>query len=249
MSATDPLLRCEGLVAGYGGPPIVRQVYLDVPENEMMTLVGPNGAGKSTLLRALYGLTKTYAGHIVFAGRSIEKTTPLERYATGIALVPQGRCNFDRMSVAENLAVAAHSVPVARRPEALDYVLGLFPTLKPLMQSMAGNLSGGEQQLLEMAMVLQTRPKCLLVDEPSLGLSPRMQAAVFEKLAELRDGGMTVVAVEQNVRVALAVSNRAAVLVQGEIAFEGPADQILADDRIRTAYLGGQTISQAANDR
>ncbi|SMH36561.1 ABC transporter ATP-binding protein [Mesorhizobium australicum] len=245
MSATEPLLKCEGLVAGYGGPAIVRNVDLAIPANEMMTLVGPNGAGKSTLLRAFYGLTKTYSGRILFESRTIEKTSPLERYASGVAFVPQGRCNFDRMSVAENLAVAAHSVPVAKRAEALDYVLGLFPTLKPLMSSMAGNLSGGEQQLLEMAMVLQTRPKCLLVDEPSLGLSPRMQVSVFEKLADLRSAGMTVVAVEQNVRVALAVSDRAAVLVHGEIAFEGPAGEILADDRIRSAYLGGQPIAAA----
>lgn len=245
MSATEPLIACEGLVAGYGGPPIVRNVDLAVPANEMMTLVGPNGAGKSTLLRAFYGLTKTYSGRILFESRPIQKTSPLQRYASGIAFVPQGRCNFDRMSVAENLAVAAHSVPVAKRAGALDYVLGLFPTLKPLMASMAGNLSGGEQQLLEMAMVLQTRPKCLLVDEPSLGLSPRMQASVFEKLADLRNAGMTVVAVEQNVRVALAVSDRAAVLVHGEIAFEGPAGEILADDRIRSAYLGGQPIAAA----
>lgn len=239
MSATDVLLRCEGLVAGYGGPPIVHNVDIDFPRNRMMTLVGPNGAGKSTLLRALYGLTRTYSGRIVYDGKPIETSTPLQRYAAGIAFVPQGRCNFDRMSVAENLAVSAHSVPVSERAAALDYVLGLFPTLKPLMQSMAGNLSGGEQQLLEMAMVLQTRPKCLLVDEPSLGLSPKMQAGVFEKLAGLRDAGMTIIAVEQNVRVALAVSDRAAVLVQGEIAFEGPADRILADERIRNAYLGG----------
>ncbi|MDW6023295.1 ABC transporter ATP-binding protein [Mesorhizobium sp. BAC0120] len=247
MSTRDPVLKCEELVAGYGGPPIVRNVDLNIPGKQMMTLVGPNGAGKSTLLRAFYGLTRTYAGHILFEGQAIEKASPLQRYASGIAFVPQGRCNFDRMSVAENLAVAAHSVAVGKRAAALDYVLGLFPTLKPLMQSMAGNLSGGEQQLLEMAMVLQTHPKCLLVDEPSLGLSPGMQASVFEKLAELRDAGMTVVTVEQNVRVALAVSDRAAVLVHGEIAFEGPADEILADDRIRIAYLGGLPAGQAAH--
>jgi len=246
MSEAELLLSCEGLVAGYGGPPIVRNVELKVPAKQMLTLVGPNGAGKSTLLRAFYGLTKTYAGRIVYEGAAIEQHTPLQRYAAGIAFVPQGRCNFDRMSVAENLAIAAHSIPLAGRGAALEYVLGLFPTLKPLMQSMAGNLSGGEQQLLEMAMVLQTRPKCLLVDEPSLGLSPRMQASVFEKLAELRDAGVTVVAVEQNVRVALAVSDRAAVLVQGEIAFEGRADEILADDRIRAAYLGGQPVPAAS---
>lgn len=239
MSAHKTALTCEMLIAGYGGPPIVRDVDLLIPARQMMTLVGPNGAGKSTLLRALYGVTNTYSGRILFEGQAIEKTSPLQRYAAGIAFVPQGRCNFDRMSVAENLAVAAHSVAFAKRAEALDYVLGLFPTLKPLLHSMAGNLSGGEQQLLEMAMVLQTHPKCLLVDEPSLGLSPRMQASVFDKLAELRDAGMTIVAVEQNVRVALAVSDRAAVLVQGKIAFEGSASEILADDRIRHAYLGG----------
>lgn len=240
MTSARPLIETFALTAGYGGPPIVRGVNLSIPKGSMATFVGPNGAGKSTLLRALYGSAETYAGSIRFDERlSIERATPLARFAMGIAFVPQGRCNFGRMSVEENLAIAAHSIPRAARERALGRVLEMFPVLRARMETLAANLSGGEQQMLEMAMVLQTDPTCLLVDEPSLGLSPKAQQEIFAKLADLRNSGMTVIAVEQNVRGALAVSDFAAVLVQGEVVAQGRAGEINDDARIRKAYLGG----------
>ena len=239
MPHTDVLLAIEGLNVGYGGPLIVRDATIAVRRSTMITFVGPNGAGKSTLLRGISGTAAAAGGSIDFDGREIAKTDALERFGMGIAFVPQGRCNFGQMSVAENLDIAAHSIAPDRRPGAREYVIGLFPVLAQRMAVLAGNLSGGEQQLLEMAMVLQTRPKCLLVDEPSLGLSPMIQVDLFGKLAELRDSGMTIIVVEQNVRAALAVSDDAAVLVNGSIFAAGTAQAIAQDDVMRRAYLGG----------
>lgn len=239
MPSPDALMTTEDLEAGYGGPPIVRGIGLSIRRGKMITFVGPNGAGKSTLLRALSGLSIPYRGTIVFDGDQIQDTTALERYNQGIVFVPQGRCNFGQMTVDENLEIAAHTIQPSKRKAARAYVFQLFPSLKPRLSVLAGNLSGGEQQLLEMAMVLQTRPRCLLVDEPSLGLSPKMQADIFAKLAELRDAGVTVIAVEQNVREALAVSDDAAVLVNGEIVLQGSAADISDNEAMRKAYLGG----------
>ena len=237
---TGPILSLSKLLAGYGGQPVVNGIDLDIARGKMITFVGPNGAGKSTLLRAIYGTAQTYDGAIAYDGHStIERLSPLERFTLGIVFVPQGRCNFGQMTVAENLTIAAHALPSSARASAAAGVVEMFPILHSRRKILAGNLSGGEQQMLEMAMVLQYRPKCLLVDEPSLGLSPRMQEEVFTKLAELRDGGMTIVAVEQNVRIALAVSDNAAVLVQGCIVMHGSAASVNDDERIRKAYLGG----------
>ncbi|SMF47507.1 amino acid/amide ABC transporter ATP-binding protein 2, HAAT family [Tistlia consotensis] len=235
---SEAVIETAGLVVGYGGPPIVRGAAVTVRRGTMVTFVGPNGAGKSTLLRGLAGLSAAYAGSILYNGTQIAATSALERHAMGIVFVPQGRCNFGRMSVEENLEIAAHGIARAERRAARAYVFGLFPVLEERLQTMAGNLSGGEQQLLEMAMVLQTRPQCLLVDEPSLGLSPKMQADIFGKLGGLRDAGMTIIVVEQNVRAALAVSDDAAVLVNGEIVMQGPAPEVAGDPGIRRAYLG-----------
>lgn len=239
MPESDLLITTELLQAGYGGPAIVQDVSLSIRRGKMITFVGPNGAGKSTLLKALYGVAKTYSGTMTYNGDRIEHATPLDRYEKGIVYVPQGRCNFGQMSVAENLEIAAHAIPRSERHDARVYVFDLFPILHARLTTLAGNLSGGEQQQLEMGMVLQTRPRCLLVDEPSLGLSPKMQADIFARLAELRDANMTIVAVEQNVREALAVSDDAAVLVQGEVVMQGKADKIVNDEGMKQAYLGG----------
>ena len=239
MSNSDVLMTSDALEAGYGGPSIIRGVGLTIRRGKMITFVGPNGAGKSTLLRALSGLSIPYSGTIVFDGEQIQDQTALQRFRRGIVFVPQGRCNFSQMSVDENLTIAAHTIPHAARESARAYIFDLFPALETRLTVLAGNLSGGEQQLLEMSMVLQTRPQCLLVDEPSLGLSPKMQADIFAKLAGLRDAGVTVVAVEQNVREALAVSDDAAVLVNGEIVMQGSANKVVNDDGMKRAYLGG----------
>lgn len=239
MPNCESMIALSGLTAGYGGPPIVHGIDLSIARGTLTTFVGPNGAGKSTLLRALFGVAKTYSGAITYEGARVEELSPLKRYERGISFVPQGRCNFGQMSVAENLEIAAHAIPRTKRAHARAYVFDLFPVLQSRYATMAGNLSGGEQQLLEMAMVLQMHPKCLLVDEPSLGLSPKMQVDLFQKLKALRDAGMTVIVVEQNVKSALAVSDYAAVLVQGKIVMHSVADEILNDDRIRVAYLGG----------
>jgi len=240
MPTVENLLRLVQLEAGYGGAAIVRGIDLSVVKGRMITFVGPNGAGKSTLLRAIHGSAKVYSGSITYATHGkIEQTSPLDRLKLGIAFVPQGRCNFGQMSVAENLTISAHSLPAAKRRAATERVTALFPALRSRLRTLAGNLSGGEQQMLEMSMVLLSDPQCLLVDEPSLGLSPKMQEDVFAKLAALRDQGMTIIAVEQNVRAAMAVSDEAAVLVQGEIVIQGPSAEVNNDERIRKAYLGG----------
>lgn len=240
MSTDQPILKIRALEAGYGGVAIVRGVDLDIPRGSMITFVGPNGAGKSSLLRAIYGSARVYGGTIEFGQFGfIEHFSPIEHFNVGLAFVPQGRCNFGQMSVAENLTISAHRLPPKGRQEAAEYVMDMFPVLRERSKTLAGNLSGGEQQMLEMAMVLQSRPSCLLVDEPSLGLSPSMQIDIFSKLADLRDQGVTVIAVEQNVRAALNVSDNAAVLVQGEIVMQGAAYDINNDEQIRVAYLGG----------
>ena len=240
VAMTEMIIATVGLEAGYGGPPVVRGVDISIAKASMTTFVGPNGAGKSTLLRALYGSAEIYAGSIMFGTTGkIEHLSPLDRFEMGIAFVPQGRCNFGQMSVAENLAIAAHKLSSADRLVAAERVLGMFPALRTRQRTLAGNLSGGEQQMLEMAMVLQNEPACLLVDEPSLGLSPKMQDEIFSKLADLRDAGTTIIAVEQNVRGALAISDFAAVLVQGQIAAHGTATEINDNERFRKAYLGG----------
>jgi branched-chain amino acid transport system ATP-binding protein len=243
LAAPDVVLELDGVSAGYGDVTIVREFSCRLARGSITTLIGGNGAGKSTLMRAIYGTCRRFSGTIRFEGQPIEGLGPWARLARGIGLVPQGRCNFPRMSVRENLLMGCYTLPAPRHAAAIARVTGLFPVLGERREVPAGNLSGGEQQLLEMAMVLVTAPRLLLLDEPSLGLSPKLQGALFEAVGAIARSGITVLMVEQNVRGALLISDTAIVLDLGRKFLEGPAREVMVDPRIRQAYLGG-TIGQ-----
>jgi branched-chain amino acid transport system ATP-binding protein len=242
----NPALELVSLTAGYGDVPIVREFSARLQAGTITTLIGGNGAGKSTLLRAIYGTNRLFSGQIVFRDETIERLPPWERLKRGVGFVPQGRCNFPAMSVAENLKMGCYTLPKAAHDSAIDRVIGSFPMLQQKWRTDAGNLSGGEQQILEMAMVLLVEPTLLLLDEPSLGLSPKMQGDVFTTVQRIAGSGVTVLVVEQNVRGALLISDRALVMEQGRLFMEGPAEEVRTDPRIKQAYLGGNIHQTAA---
>jgi branched-chain amino acid transport system ATP-binding protein len=242
-----PKLEIVDLCAGYGDVQIVRDFSTRMQAGSITTLIGGNGAGKSTLLRAIFGTNRWFSGQIVLNGEAIERMSPSERLKRGIGFVPQGRCNFPQMSVAENLKMGCYTLPGRTYRDAIARVTAQFPMLTRKWSEMAGNLSGGEQQVLETAMVLLSSPQLLLLDEPSLGLSPKMQAEVFAVAQQIAKAGVTVLVVEQNVHGALLVSDTAIVMELGKKFLEGPAAAVRDDPRIREAYLGGnikETISQ-----
>jgi len=224
----------------------VRDFSARLQPGSVTTLIGGNGAGKSTLLRAIYGTNRFFSGRILFKGEAIERLPPWQRLKRGVGFVPQGRCNFPAMSVAENLKMACYTLPASAQEAAIAELTARFPMLSAKWRVEAGNLSGGEQQILEMAMVLMVRPALLLLDEPSLGLSPRMQGDVFTTVQQIAGSGVTVLIVEQNVRGALLISDRALVMEQGRLFMEGPAAEVRTDPRIRQAYLGGNIQQTAA---
>jgi branched-chain amino acid transport system ATP-binding protein len=242
-----PKLELIELCAGYGEVPIVRDFSTRLSPGSITTLIGGNGAGKSTLLRAIFGSNRWFSGQIILDGEAIEQLNPAQRMQRGIGFVPQGRCNFPQMTVAENLKMGCYLLPGARHRGAIDRVTALFPVLTRKQSEMAGNLSGGEQQILETAMVLLGDPKLLLLDEPSLGLSPKMQGEVFAVARQIAAAGVTVLVVEQNVHGALLVSDTAIVMEQGRKFLEGPAASVRDDPRIREAYLGGNIKETTAS--
>ncbi len=217
----------RNLVAGYpGGPPIVRGVSLEF-EAGVTLLIGPNGAGKSTLLKSAVGMARVLGGAVVANGQEIQKLQPWEMHRTGVSLVPQGRCNFPRMTVRENLELGVARLSRGERSARVEEMLERFPMLRDKRRQLAGNLSGGEQQILEMAMVLEARPRILLIDEPSLGLSPHAQDEVFDIVRGVADRGTPVVLAEQNVLRAARHSDRAVVLVNGQLAADVEASAIV----------------------
>ena len=238
MSAV-PELELIVLCAGYGEVPIVRDFSARLMPASVTTVIGGNGAGKSTLLRAVFGSSRWISGQILFQDVAIERLSPAERMQRGIGFVPQGRCNFARMSVAENLKIGCYLLPGRKHGAAIERVTALFPVLTRKWSESAGNLSGGEQQALETAMVLLSAPRLLLLDEPSLGLSPKMQTEIFELARTIAGAGVTILIVEQNVHGALAISDTAIVMELGRKFLEGPAAAVRDDPRIRDAYLGG----------
>ncbi|MGE0313562.1 MAG: ABC transporter ATP-binding protein [Lautropia sp.] len=249
MSRTAPdttcstILEIDRLSAGYTDEPIVVDFSATIPGASVTTVIGPNGAGKSTLLRAIYGTCRHFGGELRFLGQPIEALAPARRLALGIGFVPQGRCNFQAMSVRENLELGAYTLAKGAAKAATDRVLELFPALSGRLDVLAGNLSGGEQQILETAMVLQVGPKLLLLDEPSLGLSPQMQEQVFDQIAGLRARGLSVLVIEQNAYGALEISDYGIVMELGRLIMMAPARQVLSDPRVRQAYLGAGATS------
>lgn len=244
--ANGPILSLRNLSAGYGDEPIVADVSLDIEARTITTIVGSNGAGKSTLLKALYGLNRRFAGTILLQGQAIEDLSPIRRLEQGLAFVPQGRCNFPLMSVRENLSLGAYGLAREVAARRLDGIFALFPVLAAKPHVAAGNLSGGEQQILEMAMVLVKEPQVLLLDEPSIGLSPKNLGIVLQVVRDIQSAGTTIIMVEQNVKGALSISDTAVVMELGRvIAVDTPA-RIIGDPTMSRAYLGRRTSASDA---
>ena len=239
MAPSDVVLDVSGYVTGYGESDIVRGVSFGVRAGEIACIIGPNGAGKSTLLRGIFGLLPARAGRIRFQGGDITELPPGERLRKGLSYVPQGRCNFPAMTVRENLEMGAFIRNDAEVQRDIEGVMDKFPLLREKARAMAGSLSGGEQQILEMGRALLLRPTLVLLDEPSLGLAPRMTGLVFEKVRDINRDGATVVIVEQNARRALAISGHAIVLELGQKRFEGTGEQIAQNEQVKQLYLGG----------
>jgi branched-chain amino acid transport system ATP-binding protein len=233
------LLELEGLDVHYGGIHALRGVSLKVEAGEVVCLIGANGAGKTTTLRAISGLVKPSKGVVKFGGQVITGVPAHKIVALGLVQAPEGRGIFANMTVDENLEIGAF---LRRDPAGVakdkEHALSLFPRLKERLAQNAGTLSGGEQQMLAIARALLTRPKLLLLDEPSLGLAPQVVALIFKIVRTIAAEGTTILLVEQNAHMALKVAQRAYVLEVGEIVLEGPAQQLANDDQIRKAYLG-----------
>lgn len=242
------LLELTGLTAGYAGKPIIHDVSFRLEKGTITTFVGGNGAGKSTLMRAIYGSCDHLGGGIIFDGRQIEDKTPWQRYELGIGFVPQGRCNFPDMTVSENLKMGCYTLPRNEHRDRIDAMLESFPMLARKIREKAGNLSGGEQQVLETAMVLLSEPSLLLLDEPSLGLAPKTQGEVFEFVKRIAADGVTVLVVEQNVHGALLISDKAIVLEMGRKFLEGTAEEVRNNPNIRHAYLGGNLSEEEVSE-
>ena len=233
------MLEVRDLDVAYGAAPALWNVSLDVRRGELLCVVGPNGAGKTTLINTIAGLNRARAGRLAIDGTDLTRLAPHRFCGCGIAIVPEGRRLFTQMSVRENLELGSF-VPSARaqRQASLDGVLQLFPVLKTRLQSHAGELSGGQQQMVAIGRALMARPKLLLLDEPSLGLSPLIVEDMFDAIRRINGDGMTVMLVEQNVAMALDVSSRAYVLEEGRIVAEGEPRELAARPEIRRAYLG-----------
>ena len=233
------MLRLEGVEAGYGDVTAVRAVSLEVRAGEIVALIGANGSGKTTTLRAVSGLLPLRQGRVELDGRRIDGLGPAAIVAAGVAHVPEGRQLFPTMTVRENLELGARTAEGrARRPETLTRVFALFPRLAERQQQLAGTLSGGEQQMVAIGRALMARPRLLMLDEPSLGLAPVVVGTIFANLGAINRDGLTILLVEQNVLRALRLSHRAYVLENGTITLAGPSPTLLADERIRRAYLG-----------
>jgi branched-chain amino acid transport system ATP-binding protein len=233
------VLRLDAVETGYGDVTAVRGVSLEVRAGEIVALIGSNGAGKTTTLRAIAGLLPLRQGRIELDGRRISGLGPAAIVAAGVAHVPEGRQLFPTLTVRENLELGARTPEGrARRAETLARVFALFPRLSERPRQLAGTLSGGEQQMVAIGRALMARPRLLMLDEPSLGLAPVVVGAIFANLAAINRDGLTILLVEQNVLRALRVSQRAYVLENGAITLAGPSATLLADERVRRAYLG-----------
>jgi ABC-type branched-subunit amino acid transport system ATPase component len=234
------LLELSHVAAGYGSIQILHDVSLRVEEGEVVAVIGPNGAGKSTTFKVIMNLITHLGGEITFAGRPLVGQRPDRVLALGLGYVPQGRVVFSQMTVRENLEMGAYlERDRARIRAAMDRVFSMFPRLGERRRQLAGSMSGGEQQMLSMGRALMMGPRMLMLDEPSLGLSPRFVDEVFDKIVEMARGGLTVMLVEQNAARALEISDRGYVLELGRNRFEGTGGELLGDPEVRRMYLGG----------
>jgi len=236
---TQTLLKVTGLKVAYGGIQAVKGVDFEVREGELVTLIGSNGAGKTTTMKAITGLLPLGGGDIEYLGQSIRGKGAWDLVKQGLAMVPEGRGVFTRMSITENLQMGAHIRN--DKPEIaadMEKVFTIFPRLRERKDQLAGTMSGGEQQMLAMGRALMSRPKVLLMDEPSMGLSPIMVDKIFEVVREVYQQGVTILLVEQNASRALEIADRGYVMESGLITMSGDAKQMLSDPKVRAAYLG-----------
>ena len=236
-------LAVEALTAGYGGPPVIEAVSLTVAPATIAVIVGPNGAGKSTLLKSVFALTKIASGRIVFEGRDITGLPTASLVPAGIAAVPQSRNVFPTLTVAENLDVGTYAAPPKDRAALEHKVLELFPDLRAALNRPAGELSGGQRQMVAIGRALMSEPRLLLLDEPTAGLSPAYLERIFDLIVAIRGNGITILMVEQNARQALRIADEAHVLVNGRNFVSGPGAALLANDEVRRAFLGGATAA------
>jgi ABC-type branched-subunit amino acid transport system ATPase component len=240
VSVADPLLSAEHITAGYGRIDILHDVSLGIRSGEIVSVIGPNGAGKSTTFKTIVGFLRPRAGRVVFNGDDITGLRPDLVLRRGLAYVPQGRIVFPQMTVLENLEMGGFIERDRERlAAAVERVFTLFPVLSERRRQKAGTMSGGEQQMVAMGRALMTEPKLILLDEPSLGLSPKFVTQIFDKLVEMKTSGHTLMLVEQNATRALAIADRAYVLELGKNRFEGPGRDLLVDPEVKRLYLGG----------
>ena len=236
---TQTVLKISGLKVAYGGIQAVKGIDLEIHDGELVTLIGANGAGKTTTMKAITGLQGWASGDVEYMGKSIKGVPSYALLKQGLAMVPEGRGVFARMTITENLQMGAYT----RNDEAgikadIDRMFGIFPRLKERANQLAGTMSGGEQQMLAMARALMSQPKLLLLDEPSMGLSPIMVEKIFEVVRDISAQGVTVLLVEQNARLALQAAHRGYVMESGLITMSGDAKEMLDDPKVRAAYLG-----------
>ncbi len=236
MSQT--MLKVSGRKVAYGGIQAVKGVNFEVQQGELVSLIGANGAGKTTTLKAVTGTQPVAAGDIEYLGKPIKGQGPWDLVRQGLVMVPEGRGTFTRMTITENLQMGAFVRDDDEIEADIDKVFAIFPRLKERRAQLAGTMSGGEQQMLAMGRALMARPKVLLLDEPSMGLSPIMVDKIFEVVADIHSRGTTVLLVEQNASRALGLANRGYVMDSGEITMGGEAKALLSDPRVRAAYLG-----------
>ncbi|HAL40563.1 MAG TPA: ABC transporter ATP-binding protein [Polaromonas sp.] len=237
-----PLLELRNIQSSYGNVQALKGISLHVERGEIVTLLGANGAGKSTTLRSISGLVPVTSGEILFEGKSINRTSPEEIVRLGIAHVPEGRRIFPGLTVKENIVIGSSArghLPRRQMESEVEEMYEIFPDLKRLSNALGWSLSGGEQQMLAFARGLMSKPKLLLLDEPSLGLAPIIVQQLFATIREIRARGMTVLLVEQNANMALSVADRGYVMVTGNLTVEGTPAQLLNNEEVRAAYLGG----------
>ena len=233
------LLKVDDINVYYGAIHAIKGVSFHVDEGEIVTLIGANGAGKSTTLQTVSGLLHSKTGSITFDGQNIGSVPAHRLVERGLAQVPEGRRVFLQMTVEENLEMGAYTQPKANTAASLERVYEQFPRLKERQRQIAGTLSGGEQQMLAMGRALMSKPKLLMLDEPSMGLAPILVEQIFQIIRDLHKAGTTILLVEQNAQMALSVANRAYVLETGKITLSGTGDELIHSDEVRKAYLGG----------
>jgi branched-chain amino acid transport system ATP-binding protein len=246
-----PLLELKSASVGYGRNRVLQNIDLTLERGEIVTLLGANGAGKSTLAKSISGLLRLATGTILLEGEPIETMPPAERLRRGIAHVPEGRQIFAGMTVAENLKLGAYASPDADHAERLETVWALFPVLRDRMKDIAGNFSGGQQQMLAIARGLMSKPKILLLDEPSLGVAPLLVAEIFRLIVRLRAQGITILLAEQNARQALSIADRGYVFENGKIRLSGSSKDLLTSAEVAERYLGmgsATEVSASASD-